>query len=101
MLFIDGVDLLAERDLDLCGALIALAKKIKMVLISSEGAVMPFLQQLSASNRAVVYEIGDLKEEKAIEYLMMMKLTHAEATRLVDYIYRWSNGVSAKFSQAQ
>ena len=31
---------------------------------------MPFLQQSSASNRTVVYEIGNLKEEKAIEYLI-------------------------------
>ena len=59
MLFIDGVNLLVKRDQDLCGALIALAKilangdKIKLVFVSSEGTVIPFLQQLSARNRVV------------------------------------------------
>ena len=49
VLCIDGVDLLAKREEMLCEALITLAKvlansnKLKLVLISSEGGIMPFL----------------------------------------------------------
>lgn len=47
---------------------------------------MVFLQELSATNKALVHEIGDLEKEKAITYLMMMKLTRGKATRVVDCI---------------
>jgi len=104
VLFIDGIDLLAKRDLNLCGALIALAKIltnsiIKTVLVSSEGTVMPFLQQLPATNRGLVYEIEDLEEEKAITNLMM-KLTCDEAKSDKMHNYRWTNSVLAKFPEA-
>ena len=44
----------------MCIALITLAKfmvntnKLKLVLVSSEGAIMPYLEQLSAANRSLV-----------------------------------------------
>ena len=52
----------------MCEALITLVKvlsntkRLKLVLISSEGAVMPFLQELSATNRAYIFEIGDVSD---------------------------------------
>ena len=48
LLCIDGVDLLAKRDEKLCSVLISLAKLmantniLKVVLVSSEGTIMPF-----------------------------------------------------------
>ena len=48
VLCVDGVDLLAKRHKTMCEALITLAKvlsntkRLKLVLISSDGAVMPF-----------------------------------------------------------
>lgn len=55
-LFIDGVDLLAKDDKNLCCRLVMLVKilannkELKDVLVSSEGAVMPLLEMLSAAN---------------------------------------------------
>ena len=75
LLCIDGVDLLAKRDEKLCTTLISLAKlmantnRLKIILISSEGAIMPFLETLSAVNRCL-YEIGDLDKEQAMDYLL-------------------------------
>lgn len=72
VLCIDEVDLLAKRDEKMCEALIIPAKvlsnsnKLKLVLISSKGVIIPFLEKLSATNRALVYEIGDLDEDKAV-----------------------------------
>ena len=74
VLFLDGVDLLAKRDPQLCSSTITIAKilananKVKIILVSSEECIMPFLESMSATNRALVYEIGDLKEKKAVEF---------------------------------
>ena len=64
VLFIDGVDILAKRHPELCCAFITATKilangnTIKLVLVSTEGGIMPFLKELSAINRALV---GDVK----------------------------------------
>lgn len=95
MLCIDGVDLLAKRlkrDKKLCNALISLAKlmantnKLKVVLITSEGAIMPFLEEFSAANRSLVYEIGDLDEEQAMRYLLGKNMRQDTAKKVVSCV---------------
>ena len=34
----------------------------------SEGTIMPLLEVLSAMNRALLYEIGDVTDKKALEF---------------------------------
>lgn len=65
---ISGVDLLAKQDETLCWTLISHAKVL--ILSSSEGSLVPFLEKLSAANRAVVWDVEDLDEEQAMVYLM-------------------------------
>ena len=43
---------------------------LKIVFISREKTVMSLLEDLSATNMAVIYEVGDVKDEEGIEYLM-------------------------------
>lgn len=92
VLFIDGVDLLAKRDPVLCEALItnakllANAKQLQLVLISSEGAIIPFLRRCSAMNRALVYEIRDLDDEQARKYLREMGISGSRANKIVNCI---------------
>ena len=76
VLFINGIDILTKRDEVLCEALITKAKilansnTLRIVLISSEGSIMPILERLSASNRAIIYEVGDLRDMEALKYLI-------------------------------
>ena len=92
VLFIDGVDILAKHDEELFCALITRAKilanckKLKIVLISSEGTVMPLLKQLSAVNRAIVYEIGDIEKEKATQYLIKTGMMKDKADEVVNCV---------------
>ena len=75
VIFIDGVDILAKYNEQLCEVLVTLAKilannnKVRLVLISSEGTIMPLLGRWSAMNRALIYEVGDLSREDATTYL--------------------------------
>ena len=91
-LFIDGVDLLAKDDKKLCCRLITLAKilannkKLKVVLVSSEGTIMPLLEMLSAANRALVYEVEDIDDEKAEIYLIENGIEEDTAKKLVNLI---------------
>ena len=65
VLFIDGVDLLAKHDERMCRKLITAAKImanssiLKIVLISSEGSILP-IEELYARNRARIYEVDDI-----------------------------------------
>ena len=76
VLFLDGVDLLARHDKKLCDQLITLSKimannnTLKIVLVSSEGYIIPILKENSSKNRACLHEIDDVDEEKAVTYLM-------------------------------
>ena len=91
VLLIDGVDLLAKHDEELCLQLITLSKilantyQLKVVLVSSEG-LMPMLESISATNRGIMYEIGDIKDEDAIYYLMKRGIGEDEAKKLVTFI---------------
>ena len=68
VLFIDGVDLLVKADKKVYDRLITLAKvmansnDLRIVLVSSEGAMMPMLEGLSAANRAIIYEVKKMKD---------------------------------------
>ena len=76
MLVIDGVDVLAKHNKELCCQLITNAKIlanrriINVVLVSSEGSVVPLLKKLSAKNRSVIREIGDIGTDDAHAFLM-------------------------------
>lgn len=92
VLFLDGVDLLAKYDKELCCRLITHAKVLanegilRIVLVSSEGNIMPLLEVLSAMNRALMYEIGDVCDEKALEYLMNNDVCEDTGRKLVECI---------------
>ena len=76
VLVIDGVDLLAKHNEELCCQLITNAKilanrkTLNVVLVSSEGSVVPLLNKLSATNRSVICEIGDIGTDDAHAFLM-------------------------------
>ena len=67
---------MAKGNAEVCKVLITIAKilassnTLRIVLISSEGSIMPFLEELSAANRALIYEVDDLTEEEAVKYLV-------------------------------
>lgn len=90
--FIDGVDQLAKHDPELCARLVTLSKvlannnTVKIVLVSSEGTIMPLLEKLSATNRAIVLEVGDLNDDQAISYLMNNQIAEDVARKLVEWI---------------
>ena len=92
VLFINGVDTLAKCNEKMCCALITWAKvlansnKLKIVLVSSKGTVMPLLTLLSTVNKAMVYEIGDIEKEKAIQYLMKMGIMKDGANEVVNCV---------------
>ena len=87
VLIIDGVDLLAKHDEELCLQLITLSKilantnQLKVILVSSKGSIVPMLEGISATNRGIMYEIGDIKDEDAIYSLMRRR------SQEVGYIY--------------
>ena len=92
LLCIDGVDLLAKRDEKLCSALISLPKPmantniLKVVLVRSEGTIMPFLEKLSAVNRCLVYQIGDLDDDQAMAYLLSQNVKQDAAKKIISCV---------------
>ena len=92
VLIIDGVDLLAKHDEELCLQLITLSKilantnQLKVILVSSKGSIIPMLEGISATNRGIMYEIGDIKDEDAIYYLMKRGIGEDETKKLVTFI---------------
>lgn len=87
MLFIDGVDILAKHDEKLCEVLITLAKILangnilKLVLVSREGTIMPYLGKLSAVNRAKIYEVGYITKQDAIAFILQKGIPQNVAER--------------------
>lgn len=87
-----GVDLLTKANKKVCDCLITLAKimansnEMKIILVSSEGAIMPMLEGLSAANWAIVYEIGDVSDEKACVYLVRNGIVKEKSDELVAFI---------------
>lgn len=92
ILVIDGVDLLAKNEPEACASLVIQSKilanegLLKVVLVSSEGTIMPILDRLSAMNRGLIYEVGDVSYEKAHNYLTLNGIPKDVATELVKSI---------------
>jgi len=88
VVFIDGIDLLVNRNSVLCEVLITLAKVLtnaetpKLVLVSSEGTIMPFLERMSATNRVLICEINDV-DEKDVDYLVKNNIGRNRAKNVV------------------
>jgi len=54
-----------------------------LVLVSSKGSIILIIEELSATDRGLVYEIGDVDEGKATEYLMEMDFVEDRAEKVV------------------
>ena len=91
-LFIDGVDLLAA-DEDAFLRLVSYAKEfannrlMHIILVSSEGSVIPLLNETSGINRsASLIEIGDISHTKAVNFLIKGGITKTTSEKLVQRI---------------
>ena len=76
ILFLDGSDILAKHDEKVFNRLLIHAKilandnKLSIVFISSEGSVLPLLEDSSGSNCALkVLEILDISDKEVVRYL--------------------------------
>ena len=76
-LFIDGADFIAKYQPELYVSLLdhakvyANSKDITIILVSSEGNVMPLIEKASSSSRkAEIVEVGDIDVSDAEEYLL-------------------------------
>ena len=77
VLFLDGADVLAKHDPPLFNRLLvhtkvlANAKDLSIIFVSSEGLVLSLLEDSSKANRALkVLEILDISEGEAVDYLI-------------------------------
>ena len=92
-LFIDGADLLAKNDEKIMKHLISHAKILsnekilRIVLISSEGSVVPLLGDSSHMNRsAKLMEVGDISDKEAMKFLNKYIESEELCAKLVAYI---------------
>lgn len=76
-LFIDGADLFAKHNKDLFVHLLIQAKisandgELTTVFVSSEGAVVPIIQETSGVRRCSKFcEVTDVDDDRAIDYLV-------------------------------
>ncbi len=86
---IDGVDLVAKAEPEVFQAIVDRAKywanlgALKIVLVSSEGHVMPLIEGTSASNRSArIVEVLDIDDSKAVDYLVKCNVPLVLAKRL-------------------
>ena len=92
VLVIDGIDVLAKHNEELCCQLITTAKilanrkMINIILVSSEGSVILLLNKLSAINRSVICEVADIGDDKAREFLMRHGFDVTLAKKIVDCV---------------
>ena len=63
---------------------LANTNKLRVVLISSEGTIMPLLAKLSATNRVIIYEVGDVHDDDAVWYLVRGGVDESLAKKLVN-----------------
>ena len=92
VLFIDGIDVLAKKDEELVTCILSHAKYLanqnilKIVLISSEGSVMQIIRRFSGANRAPkIFEVVDVDDSRAIEFLNGNGLPDRLSKMLIDY----------------
>lgn len=91
-LFIDGSDLLAKHERKLFEHLVSHAKRIAndgvlcVVLVSSEGSILPLIQELSAASRcAKVFEVTDIDDERATDYLFKQGISKGISKEFIKY----------------
>eukprot|EP00732_Lithocolla_globosa_P002774 Lithocolla_globosa_v1_NODE_1945_length_2247_cov_4.583485.p1 type:complete len:419 gc:universal NODE_1945_length_2247_cov_4.583485:393-1649(+) len=76
VLVIDGADLIAKHDPTFFVRLQNFAKssadrgKLRVVFVASEGHALPLLLESSAKSRLEVYEVGDVSDKQAVEFLV-------------------------------
>ena len=92
VLFIDGIDVLAKHDETLVTFLLGHAKYLanqgllKLVLVSSEGSVIPIIRRFSGANRAPkIFEITDVDNSLATEYLIENGIPDELSMMLINY----------------
>lgn len=90
--FIDGVNLLASENEKVFLQLVSYAKEfannrlVHIVMVSSEGSVMPILNKTSAMNRsACLIEVNDIPYSEALMYLRNGGIPDTISTKLVQY----------------
>ena len=94
VLFIDGVDMLAKWHKHAFIQLVDAAKrlansgKLRIVLVSSEGNVMPPMNKTLSINRASgqVLEVQDLDDKVALKYLVDRGMSESLSKRVVEHI---------------
>lgn len=92
-LVIDGVDMLAKKNEDLFVKLVdqaklyANAKKLYLVLVSSEGHIMPLIDKTSSRTRmAKVIQILDIDDGDAIKYLTERGVPQKASKHVVKHV---------------
>ena len=93
VLFLDGCDILAKRDASVVETLIQFAKTfaddrvMTIVLVSSDGSILPILHKSSlCTARSVIFEVGDISDESAIKYLTSNGLPQNVSTEVTKYV---------------
>ena len=96
VLFIDGADLLAKHDKELFVHLVAHAKCaananiLTIMFVSSKGSILPITSMLSRISRySKLFEIMDISDKTAIEYLINHGLSKKLSIKLVSYVGRF------------
>ena len=88
VLFIDGIDKLVKHDEELLATLVRYTnelmnnKTIKIVLVSSENTIVPYIMKTGYSMRALIYEVDDIGEDETTLYLMQNGFSQDEAKKL-------------------
>jgi len=91
-LFIDGVDLLTKKNKKMFLQLVSYAKEcannrlLRIVMISSEGSIMPILNKTSAMNRsACVVEVGEISYNQSLKHLVNGGIGEMSSTKLAQH----------------
>ena len=91
-LFLDGADILAKKDTALFSQIVleakflANAQILTVVLVSSEGSVIPLIENMSEKSRcSKIIEVGDISDEQAIDFLQGYNLPKEFAERVVRF----------------
>ena len=91
-LFIDGADLLTKYNRDLFVRILVQAKilandgDLTTVFVSSEGAVVPLIQETSGVSRCnKFFEVGDVDDDEGIKYLVQKGFSEELSRIFINY----------------
>jgi len=63
------------------------AGNLRIVFISSEGSILPIVQKLTSISRcSKIFEIIDVSNEAAVDYLTKNELSRELSNKLIDYL---------------